>query len=219
MAFWWLLGFTASSLVSGVLIAATAGFDEALPLWVIALGQVPLWLGLVGGPVWVSRVQGSGNLVRDFRLRARPVDVPVGLAVGLVTQVVLVPLLYELVVFPLVGRRDVSAPARELTSQATGWGVALLFVIVVLGAPVVEELFFRGLVLDALLARMHTVAAVVASSLVFAAVHLQLLQLPALVLFGVATALLRLRTGRLGPPIAAHVGFNAWTVVVLVWFS
>ena len=43
----------------------------------------------------------------------------------------------------------------------------------------------------------------------FAAVHLQLLQFPALVLIGLVLGWLTLRTGRLGPAIWAHVAFNA----------
>ncbi len=54
--------------------------------------------------------------------------------------------------------------------------------------------------------------AVIVSSLVFGAVHLQPLQFPALVAVGVVFALLALRTGRLGPSIFAHIGFNAVAV-------
>ncbi len=140
------------------------------------------------------------------------VDVPVGLVIGVLTQVVLVPLVY-LPIFQIIGDRDVSADARALTDRAEDpFGVVLLVLIVVIGAPVVEELFFRGLLLRSAERKWGKFWAVVVSSLVFGAVHLQPLQFPALVAVGVVFALLTLRTGRLGPAIFAHVGFNAVAV-------
>jgi membrane protease YdiL (CAAX protease family) len=93
--------------------------------------------------------------------------------------------------------------------------VAVLFVFLVIGAPVVEELFFRGLLLRSLDRRFGTPAAVIGSALVFGLVHYELLQLPALILFGIVLAVLAERTGRLGPGIAAHAAFNAATVLSL----
>jgi membrane protease YdiL (CAAX protease family) len=51
---------------------------------------------------------------------------------------------------------------------------------------------------------------------VFGVSHFELLQTPALVLFGVAAGVLYHRSGRLGPAIAAHVGFNMVTVIALL---
>jgi membrane protease YdiL (CAAX protease family) len=58
-------------------------------------------------------------------------------------------------------------------------------------------------------------AAVLVSSLVFAAIHRQPLALPGLFLFGLVAAALTLRTGRLGPAWALHAGFNFTTLVIL----
>ena len=46
-------------------------------------------------------------------------------------------------------------------------------------------------------------------------VSIELLQLPALILFGVVLGVLAERTGRLGPGIVAHATFNAVTVISL----
>ncbi|MET0665064.1 MAG: CPBP family intramembrane glutamic endopeptidase, partial [Acidimicrobiales bacterium] len=54
------------------------------------------------------------------------------------------------------------------------------------------------------------------SSLVFAAVHLQLLQFPALALIGLVLGWLTLRTGRLGPATWAHIAFNAVATGILL---
>ena len=83
------------------------------------------------------------------------------------------------------------------------------------GAPVVEELFYRGLLLRSLQRYLADGPAVVLSGLVFAASHFELLQLPALAVVGVFLAVLVVRTGRLGPAIWCHIAFNTVTVVAL----
>ncbi len=95
-------------------------------------------------------------------------------------------------------------------------GVLLLVLIVGLGAPSVEELFYRGLLLRSLERRWGPGWAVALSAIVFGATHFQPLQFPALTLLGVILALMVQRTGRLGPAIATHVVFNMVTVIVLV---
>jgi membrane protease YdiL (CAAX protease family) len=64
--------------------------------------------------------------------------------------------------------------------------------------------------------RYGSVAAIAGSAVVFGLAHFQLLQLPALILFGLVLAILAKRTGRLGPGIVAHATFNAATVLTLV---
>ncbi len=92
----------------------------------------------------------------------------------------------------------------------------LLVLIVAIAAPIIEELFFRGLLLRAIEKRCGPRWALWVSSLVFAAVHLQLLQFPALTLIGLVLGWLTLRTGRLGPAIWAHIAFNSVAVVLLL---
>ncbi len=87
----------------------------------------------------------------------------------------------------------------------------------------VEELFFRGLLLRALQRRVGTVGAVVLSSVLFGLAHPQPLEAAALALvmislaaLAVVLATLVVKTGRLGPAILAHAAFNAWTAVQLL---
>ena len=109
-----------------------------------------------------------------------------------------------------------SEPARELVDKATGFGVFLLFLVVVVGAPVVEEIFFRGLTLKAFEKKMGSRSAAIVSSLFFAIAHLQLVQFPALLLFGLVAVYLVRKHDRLGRAVWAHVGFNATTVIALL---
>ncbi len=215
------IGFVASS-IAGEIALNVSGKDDFddLSLGAVALLQVPLWAGLLGWPLLVSRRKGNGP-VADYGLRAARREVAGGFGIGLLAQAVAVPLLYLpiFVLFDTLDADDVSAEARDLTDRASGVGVLLLVLVVVVGAPVVEELFYRGLLLRSLDRHLPTWGAVVVSSLVFGLSHFQGIQFPALFLFGVLAAVMAVRTGNLGASIAAHVGFNAWTVFALLAFD
>ncbi|HUQ39427.1 MAG TPA: CPBP family intramembrane glutamic endopeptidase [Acidimicrobiales bacterium] len=181
-------------------------------------GLLGLWFGLVGAAVVVTRRKGSGSLAADFGLRIRGGDLGVGVVAGAVVQFALVPLVY----LPLRSwipdvDEQLSRPARELSGEAgSDAAFALLTVLVVVGAPLVEELFFRGLLQRALGRRFPAPVAVAGSAVAFGAVHYQPLQFPALVALGLVLGTLAHRAGRLGPAIAAHATFNAITMAYLV---
>lgn len=204
--------------VGRVVAQAASGVEASAPgppLSLIALLQIPLWIGLLGAPLWAVRARG-GSVVADLGASMRPGDVPTGLVIGVVAQLVMVPLIY-LPLTPFIDTDEVADAARELTVKATdGVGVVLLVLVVAVGAPIVEELFFRGLLMGALGRRWGAAVAVVGSSFVFGIVHLQPLQFPALMAFGLVAAWLVRRDGRLGRAVWAHVAFNATTVVVLL---
>src|SRR4051812_6023269 len=94
------VGFVLGFVVSSIAFTALAhglGYttrevaDNRLPLWVLALSYPLLWLGFVAVPIWASRSKGRG-IVADFGARIRWIDVPLGIAAGLVAQFVVVPL-------------------------------------------------------------------------------------------------------------------------------
>src|SRR4030095_15607729 len=147
------------------------------------------------------------------------VDPLIGLGVGVGTQFFLVPALY-IPIFWLfdVTSSDLSEPARGLSDRATDpFGVVLLVLIVGSVAPIIEELFYRGLLFRSLERRFgEGWVPVAGSAVLFAASHFQLLQFPALVMLGVLLALLVRHFGRLGPAIATHMVFNLITVTFLV---
>jgi len=147
-------------------------------------------------------------------------------AVGLFGQYVLVFIL-ELPLYPFVPHlfKRLGAPARSLTAGESGLALALLGVLVCVGSPLVEELFFRGLFLRGLLGTARdrlgwrAVPAVLGSALlsgvVFGLVHFEALQLIALSGFGMVLALIACSTGRLGTGIVAHITFNTVTFIAL----
>lgn len=215
------LGLAVSQVVLAIVLAATGRTTDQiddLPLSLVLVSQAGLWVGLFGVPWYATRRKGNG-LVEDLHLRARWRDAWVGGSLGAALQLVVLPLLY----WPLLElldktSTDLEEPARELTDRADGAiGVVLLVLIVGIGAPIVEEVFYRGLLLGSLRKRgLSAGVSVAITALVFALSHGQLLQLPALVLFGAVAGALAVRHDRLGPAIAAHVGFNMVTVMVLL---
>jgi membrane protease YdiL (CAAX protease family) len=215
------LGLVGAQVALGIVLSAsgrTADEVDELPLGLVALSQLGLWLGLLGVPLVVTRLKGRG-VVADLDLRGRWRDLWTGGWVGAVLQLAVLPILY----IPLLdlldkSTDDLEGPARKLTDRADGTvGVVLLVLIVGIGAPIIEEIFYRGLFQRALLKRgLPPALAIGIVAVVFGASHGELLQLPALILFGAVAGWLAHRHGRLGPPIAAHVAFNMVTVIALL---
>jgi uncharacterized protein len=215
-----LAGTILSLLLAGLVQPAgyRPGSATPIPLRVTAAGLLGLWIGLGGGAVYVSRYRGSGRLSTELGLRLRwPVDLGLGVVAGLVSSYVLVPLLYlPFEQFDPGLRRRLESPAKQNTGGAHGgFEITVLFLLLAVGAPVVEEVFFRGMLQQSLARRFGWPVAVVASSVAFGLAHFEPLQLPALILFGVVLGVLAQRSGRLGPGIVAHATFNAVTVLSL----
>lgn len=209
-----LLGFVAFAAYQGVPVDELS--TDALDIGEVALLQIPLWLGLLGMPLLSTVVRGNGPVI-DLGWWTRWRDVPVGVAIGVACQFVLVPIV-TLPVFLLTDtdRDALERPARELTDKATGLGVIVLVLVVVVAAPVAEEVFYRGLLQRTLARHWPIWPTMIVTSLAFGASHFQALQLPALAAFGLVLSIIAHRTGRLGLNTWAHVGFNATTVIVLL---
>lgn len=210
------VGYVAAMGMSVVTASAAIGggaSDDGLAVFLA--GQVGFWVVLVGTMAAVSRLRGTGSLAAYLGMRATVRDAVVGFPVGVAAQLVALPVLY-LPLQLLVDDLDLDGPARDVLDRGGGWGLPVLAVAVVVVAPVVEEVFFRGLLLGAFRDRWGVPVAIAASSVVFGVTHFQPLQFPGLTLAGLVFAVLAVRAGRLGPAIWAHAGFNAATVVVLV---
>jgi membrane protease YdiL (CAAX protease family) len=211
-----------SLLAPALLAAAGASIHDdpdTYSIPAVALLSVPFWFTLVTWAVGYSRLRGAGPLL-DYRLTGRPVDVPLGLAVGVFAQAVLVSALYwPIIRWTSMTTDDIERDACSLTTRAKDThtaGILLFLLVVVVMAPLVEELYFRGMLLGALQRHLGAVPAVAVSAFVFALAHFQGPQFPALFLFGAIAGSLRVRTGRLAPSVLAHVGFNAWTAFYLL---
>lgn len=93
-------------------------------------------------------------------------------------------------------------------------GVMLLLVV---GAPLGEELFFRGLLVDLLNERFGAKRAIFFAALLFAALHFYVLQFIPVLLAGIILGILFIRSENIYISIIAHAVANGLTL--LVWLG
>lgn len=94
----------------------------------------------------------------------------------------------------------------------SGFGLTLAVVNVVLLAPFVEELIFRGVLLEWFSSAMPAWAAVLLSGLAFSLYHLSWWALPLNLTLGLATGYLARKCDTLWPAIVLHALYNATLV-------
>lgn len=216
---WWgLLGLAfaawfGSQVVGSLVTVAVADGREFEDLSGRDLFAATLPFQLVLGGAAVLLAKWSGDARTFLRLDAfQPSDVPVGLFAGAGLQ-----LLVGLIYLPLVELLDREATAAtELVDRFSGTDIVLLFLMAGLLAPVVEELFFRGVIQGALGNLGPPWLAVSAAALFFAATHFQLIELLGLFMFGAAAGMVLNRFGRMSLAITVHMGFNLASLIVLV---
>lgn len=214
------VGLVAGGL-AGAIATAITGKVDGLPVTIA--GLVGLWVGLAGVPVFASRRKGSGSLDEDFGLRLDlRRDVGIGVAAGFAGQFIVVSSIVH-IFQSFADHIDVGQQTKNVTGNPHGLGLAVLAPFLIIGAPLVEEVFFRGLVLRSLSRRGGAVLAVAGTSVLFGLVHFQTgmgaasdaALMCAIGAFGLLLAFLAVRTGRLGPGLVAHATFNAITVIAL----
>lgn len=92
----------------------------------------------------------------------------------------------------------------------------LMIVVIVLGAPLSEEVLFRGCLYRFLKAKMSVGAAMILSAFLFALLHPNLPGFVPLFILGVVLAYAYEKTGSIKVPILIHGIFNLNTVIIIV---
>lgn len=177
---------------------------SALLGWIAVVAGTALWLRYRGAwePTWLT-----GHRPRSAWL---PAAIGVGGAVGGLIAV-------QVVVGTVAWLTGTEPPEQEvfelLDDPLIGW---VLSGVAVLVAPAIEEIVFRGVMLDVMARRWNWWVAAVAQAAAFSAIHIETLLSPsmffALGLLGFVFAWLRRVTGSLVAPIMAHLVFNAISV-------
>ena len=99
-------------------------------------------------------------------------------------------------------------PPQQVVPCVTGWALGALAPVVILAAPLGEETFFRDFLYQGLRRRFGLPVAAVVSSILFGAVHVSPLLIPALFVVGLGLAWVYERRQSLVASVAAHATFN-----------
>lgn len=89
------------------------------------------------------------------------------------------------------------------------------FIAIVL-APFIEEIFFRGFVLNTLVKRISPIWGIVLTAFIFAAVHFEFQSIMPLIILAFVLNILYVRTGSIWPGILFHVFNNVIAFFVLL---
>ncbi|MCP4227406.1 MAG: CPBP family intramembrane metalloprotease [Actinomycetia bacterium] len=188
--------------------------EGEMPLALLVASLLAQQFGQGGWPILVSMWKGRGP-VADWRLNIKLVDPLIGL--GAAAIAVGGAGVVSAIMATLVDLGDETADNTQFLRDAEGspWLYVLVFSVVI-GAPLAEELFFRGLILRAFEKRAGPVVAVIGSTVLFTLPHWTgaglaptVVLLSAIAVVGVVLATVTVKVGRLWPAIFAHMAFNS----------
>lgn len=158
----------------------------------------------------------------DFADPAPEAKRPFPLQAGFLTFVVSIPILMGVSLLWRALLQGLGFPVEEqelvnifATEDSPGLTVLLLVFAIVI-APITEELIFRKALFRFARQNFSRWIALLAPSLLFAALHQNLASFLPLVALGVIYSLAYERTGRIGVPIIAHGLFNLHSIVLIL---
>jgi len=211
----WLVAFVAGGLLSSIVSGGHSSGDISPPrLLAVSVAQ---WAPMVVAIWWIGKQCGTGLFSEDYGYTFRPIDL-IGVPIGVFTQLVLLRLVYLPLeaIWPHTFAPDkLEERAKTVAQNAHGGGMVLLVLVVVVGAPLVEELTYRGLLQGAFTRRLSDGVGVVLVAAWFALIHFAPVEIPGLFVVGLVLGVCAVRTGRLGMGVITHLAFNA-TGLILV---
>lgn len=201
-----LIAFVATALLGvpiSLVESCAARYDLTVLAGEVALGGAVVW--------WVASFKRTP--VRALGMPRRPWgDVGIGLLAGLALVVVagVVLAVVRAAATEILGHTP--EEPKQVVACVRGLGLALLGPIVVVAAPLGEELFFRGFLYQGLRRRLSVWPAATLSGIFFGLVHLGgaafFLIVPSLTAVGIGLALVFERRHSLLASMAAHAAFN-----------
>ena len=206
----YLLSAVATSLVVSVIAAISGGaesFAERVSSGPMSALSYALSMGATIAGVLIYRKlrRGTGRMFH-FSLRGfNPMLILWGFVMVLLTGVVIEPVL-EL--FP-----DAFLKMIDKMGMHGGWSILMLVVL----APVMEEVLFRGILLESVRSKHSAGRAIVVSALMFGVIHLIPQQVVNAFAIGLILGYIYVRTESLWPVIIIHALNNAMAYVIMQW--
>jgi membrane protease YdiL (CAAX protease family) len=189
----------------------------------LLLSEVLLWAGMVGACWWASGRFGSRDFRTDFGVRPRRTDPAWGLLFALVDWVAATAIGW---LVSLLGKSYAGSNSNIVTDVRHDVpALAATVVFAIAGAPIVEELFFRGLLQRSIERLGGVPGAILVQGLLFGAVHVaettgagRLGLWLSLSAVGVVHGVVYQRFKRITVSMWTHAWFNV-TGVVLIFAS
>lgn len=188
------------------------------PTWAFAATAIALWIPNVAMLFVVSNRRGTGNFRRDFSFTFHRRDL-LGIPIGILSQLLLVGAVtwpFRLIFPDSFSNDSIDKRANDLVDAAHGYWIILLAVIVTIGAPVIEELVFRGFIQGGLQGQFRQTTALLIGATWFTIVHANPIEFPGLFAFGIVLGLCFIKTHRLGMSVWAHMAFNATALILVI---
>ena len=181
-------------------------YEAAIETWV-AVHLLAAGVALI---VWLLGVRQSPFPLRALGLVRPRLSIPMSvlLTVGALVFSIAANFTYGLIV-ELLGLEILRPPEINPGIIFPGLGILLTMQALAVVTPASEELLFRGFVLRGLLGRIGAGPTIVATALVFSALHLDAGTIIPIFFTGLALGWLNVKTGSLWPCIAAHAGQSA----------
>ena len=129
---------------------------------------------------------------------------------------VVVTAIYDMVYIMLLGESSIPEIVYYVDDSEYDLIRALSFVSIVIAAPVVEEILFRGYILDAIRELHGDVVAVLGSSVLFGLLHIEPYVVGMATLGGLIYGFVRIKTGSLWPSIVSHMLWN-FLAFLYIW--
>ena len=206
--------------IGGVLIALGAGLVLAVPAVIVdhpanghlsdaanAVAQLATALGFLLVPIAIASRWGESSVgVALRRLGVRRFQ-PSALKWMLAA-------IGAYIVFAALYAGVFGSPHQEDIAESFG-PVPVQILLIVIAAPISEEVCFRGMLFGGLRTRMPRIAAALVSGLIFGALHALtgVSAVPPLIFFGFLLALLYERTGSIVPGILLHMLNNSIALI------
>lgn len=210
----WFAVYVGGSIAATVAIVITGHSGDTIqniPVWVLAVNMMFMWSVYVGVLPRLLPFEDK-HPVHTFRQWFSARDVIIGIPLGIFGQLVLV----NLVNWPLsqffpdtFSFDEVSQRAKDIAATAPGAWMIVLVLVVVIGAPIVEEIVYRGCLQSHMVSSAGETVGLILTAGIFAAIHLSPVEFPGLFVFALLLGYARQKTGTLGLPIVIHFAFNA----------
>jgi len=180
--------------------------------WGLIIAFSAPWLALAGWPILATMLKGNGPKL-DLGLIAPRTHLRLGFIAGLASLII--ASLMAVIVTRFTG--PLSSAAGDVGLNQTGIVLVLFVFMAMFGAPIVEEIAFRGMLYGALAkAHINEHLVVVITALVFALFHFEPKRFFILFAIGIILGEVRRRTGSTGAAIVAHIVNNAPAAIYIL---